>query len=101
MDLIKELVDILNTTDLTEKLAYRRASKKSIERVIRCTAGKRKGKRVKKIADCFKRKNFKLMKAARRNNKKTRIQRLRTGRKTRKTILYKTVKKLNQRIKSN
>jgi len=97
MELIRELQTILEDIDnLSEKLAYKRGSKNNIVRAVRCTAGKRKGKRVPKVSDCFKRKNFKLSRAARKNMKKTRIQRLRTSKKTRKTALYKAVKKLNK-----
>ncbi len=82
---------------LTEaKRIFARKSGK-IVRAFRCTSGRKVGRMVQKPSDCFKKKNLKRVKAARRVSKKLKFVRARKAVRTKRKALSKRIAKLNKR----
>lgn len=79
-------------------MAYKRSGGK-IVKAFRCTSGRRKGKLVSNITDCFKRKNIKLSRKAKISARKTKAIRTRKSKITKKKAASKAVQRLNKRLK--
>ncbi len=67
-----------------------------IVRAFRCTSGRKAGRMVQKPSDCFKKKNIKRVKAARRVSKKLKFIRSRKAVRTKRKALSKRLLKLNR-----
>ena len=68
-----------------------------IVRAFRCTTGKKMGRMVQKPSDCFKKKNLKIARAARRNARKVKFVRARKMVRTKRKSLSKRIAQLNRR----